>query len=122
MILFYVIGSKCKWVCGVDTYEAEITADSIIWELFAKKSTEYLNLRNLNKKNFTSFFLTFQHWNTSTPSPRHPLQLVMTTTKIRIVSAQADREFQFLGVTIITPMRIEYGNLNVHLYGLLGQW
>ena len=31
---------------GVDTYEAEITADSIIWELFARKSAESLNLRN----------------------------------------------------------------------------
>ena len=30
---------------GVDTYEAEILADSIIWELFAKKSAECLNLR-----------------------------------------------------------------------------
>ena len=31
---------------GVDTYEAEIAADSIIWELFAKKSAECLNIRN----------------------------------------------------------------------------
>ena len=31
---------------GVDNYEAEILADSIIWELFAKKSAECLNLRN----------------------------------------------------------------------------
>ena len=28
----------CKWVSGVDTNEAEIAADSIIWELFAKKN------------------------------------------------------------------------------------
>ena len=34
------------WVSGVDTYEAEIAADSIIWELFAKQSAECLNLRN----------------------------------------------------------------------------
>ena len=34
------------WVSGVDTYEAEIAADSIIWELFARKSAECLNLRN----------------------------------------------------------------------------
>ena len=27
---FDVIVSKCKWVSGVDTYEAEIAADSII--------------------------------------------------------------------------------------------
>ena len=33
---FYVTVSQCKWVSGVDTYEAEIAADSIIWELFAK--------------------------------------------------------------------------------------
>ena len=42
---FYVTVSQCKWVSGVDTYEAEIAADSIIWELFAKKSAECLNLR-----------------------------------------------------------------------------
>ena len=34
------------WVSGVDTYEAKIAADSIILELFAKKSAECLNLRN----------------------------------------------------------------------------
>ena len=44
--IFYVIVSQCKWVSGVDTYEAEIAADSIIWELFARKSAECLNLRN----------------------------------------------------------------------------
>ena len=44
--IFYIIVSKCKWVSGVDTYEAEITADSIIWELFARKSAESLNLCN----------------------------------------------------------------------------
>ena len=85
-------------------------SDFIIFASFA--SAEF------NKKNFTSFFLTFQHWNTSTPNSRHPLQLVMTTTKIRIVFVQADKEFQFSRVTIITPMRTEYGNLNVHLYSL----
>ena len=35
-----------QWVSGVDTYEAEIAADSIILELFAKKSAECLNIRN----------------------------------------------------------------------------
>jgi hypothetical protein len=35
--ILYVTVSQCKWVSGVDTYQAEITADSIIWELFAKK-------------------------------------------------------------------------------------
>ena len=47
--IFYVIFSKRKWVSGVDTYdtyEADIAADSIIWELFARKSAECLNLRN----------------------------------------------------------------------------
>ena len=44
--IFYAIVSQCKWVSGVDTYEAEIGADSIIWELFARKSAECLNLRN----------------------------------------------------------------------------
>ena len=44
--IFYVIVSQCKWVSGVDTYEAEIAADSIIWELFARKSAECLNLHN----------------------------------------------------------------------------
>ena len=44
--IFYVIVSQCKWVSGVDTYEAEIAADSIIWELFARKSAECLNLCN----------------------------------------------------------------------------
>ena len=44
--IFYVTVSQCKWVSGVDTYEAEIAADSIIWELFAKKSAECLNVRN----------------------------------------------------------------------------
>ena len=44
--IFYLIVSKCKWISGVDTYEAEIAADSIIWELFARKSAEWLNLRN----------------------------------------------------------------------------
>ena len=44
--IFYVTVFQCKWVSGVDTYEAEIAADSIIWELFAKKSAECLNLRN----------------------------------------------------------------------------
>jgi len=34
---FCVIVSKGKWVSGVDTYEAEIAADSIIWKLFATK-------------------------------------------------------------------------------------
>ena len=37
---------QCKWVSGVVTYGAEIAADSIIWELFAKKSAERINLRN----------------------------------------------------------------------------
>ena len=46
IIIFYVTVFQCKWVSGVDTYEAEIAADSIIWELFAKKSAECLNLRN----------------------------------------------------------------------------
>ena len=41
---FYVIVSK--WVCGVDTYKVEIGADSIIWEVFARKSVEYLKLCN----------------------------------------------------------------------------
>ena len=45
--IFYVIVSQCKWVSGIDTYEAEIAADSIIWELFARKSAECWNLRNL---------------------------------------------------------------------------
>ena len=31
---------------GVDTYEAEIAADLIIWELIARKSAECLNLCN----------------------------------------------------------------------------
>ena len=44
---FYVTVFQCKWVSGVDTYEAEIAADSIIWELFARKSAECLNLRSL---------------------------------------------------------------------------
>ena len=38
--------SQCKWVSGIDTYEAEIAADSMIWELFARKSAEWMNLRN----------------------------------------------------------------------------
>ena len=46
IIFFYVIISQCKWVSGVDTYEAEIAADSMIWELFGKKSAECLNLHN----------------------------------------------------------------------------
>ena len=37
---------QCKWFSWVDTYEAEIVADLLIWELFAKKSAECLNLRN----------------------------------------------------------------------------
>jgi len=41
---FYVIVSQCK--SGVDTYEGEIAADSIIWELFAKKSAECFYLCN----------------------------------------------------------------------------
>ena len=44
--IFYVIVSKCKWVSRIDNYEAEIAADSIIWELFARKSAECLNHRN----------------------------------------------------------------------------
>ena len=44
--IFYVIVFQCKWVSGVGTYEAKIAADSIIWELFARKSAECLNLRN----------------------------------------------------------------------------
>ena len=44
--ILYLIVSKCKWVSGIDTYEAEIGADSIIWELFARKSAEWLNFRN----------------------------------------------------------------------------
>ena len=46
ILIFYVTLSQCKWVSGIDTYEAEIAADSRIWELFAKKSAECLNLRN----------------------------------------------------------------------------
>ena len=46
IIFFYVTVYQCKWVSGVDTYEAEIAADSIIWELFANKAAECLNLRN----------------------------------------------------------------------------
>ena len=44
--IFYVTVSQCKWVSEVVTYEAEIVADLIIWELFAKESAECLNLRN----------------------------------------------------------------------------
>ena len=44
--IFYVTAFQCKWVGRVYTYEAEIAADSIILEPFAKKSAEYLNLRN----------------------------------------------------------------------------
>ena len=44
--IFYVIFFQCKWVSGVDNYEAEIAADSVIWELIARKSAECLNLRN----------------------------------------------------------------------------
>ena len=43
---FYVIVFKCKWVSGFDTYEVEKIADSIIWELFSRKSAESLNLHN----------------------------------------------------------------------------
>ena len=43
---FNLTVSQCKWVSGVDTYEAEIAADLIIWELFARKSAECLNLGN----------------------------------------------------------------------------
>ena len=32
---FYVTVFKCKWVSGVDTYEAAIVADSMIWKVFA---------------------------------------------------------------------------------------
>ena len=46
LIFFYVIVSQCKWVSGIDTYDARIAADSIIWELFARKSAECLYLRN----------------------------------------------------------------------------
>ena len=52
--IFYVTVSQCKWVSGVDTYEAEIAADSMIWELFAWKSAECLNLRNS--------FITISTW------------------------------------------------------------
>ena len=45
-IFMYITVSQCMWVSGVDTYEAEIAADSIILEPFARKSAEYLNLRN----------------------------------------------------------------------------
>ena len=44
--IFYVIVSQWKWVSGIDTYEAEIAAGSIIWDLFARKSVECLNLHN----------------------------------------------------------------------------
>jgi hypothetical protein len=44
--IFYVIVFQCKWVSGIHPYEAEIAADSILWELFARKSAECLNLRN----------------------------------------------------------------------------
>ena len=44
--IFYVTLSQCKWVSRVDTYEDEIAVDSMIWELFAKKLAECLNLRN----------------------------------------------------------------------------
>jgi hypothetical protein len=44
--IFYVTVFQCNWVSGVNTYEAEIAADSIILEPFAKKSAECLNLRN----------------------------------------------------------------------------
>ena len=54
ILIFYVIFSQCKWVSGVDTYEAEIAANSIIWELCAKKSAECLNL--------CSSFITISSW------------------------------------------------------------
>ena len=41
-----VIVFKCKWVGRVDHYEAEVLADSIIWEPFARKSAQCLNLRD----------------------------------------------------------------------------
>ena len=44
--IFYVIAFQCKWVSGFDTYEVEKIADSIIWELFSRKSAESLNLHN----------------------------------------------------------------------------
>ena len=36
----YVSVSKCKWVSGVDTYEGETAAYSVIWEVFARKSAD----------------------------------------------------------------------------------
>ena len=36
----YVSVSKCKWVSGVDTYEGETAAFSVIWEVFARKSAD----------------------------------------------------------------------------------
>ena len=44
--IFYLTVFQCKWVSGVNTYEAEIATNSIILEPFAKKSAECLNLRN----------------------------------------------------------------------------
>ena len=39
-IFMYVSVSKCKWVSGVDTYQDETAAYSVIWEVFARKSAD----------------------------------------------------------------------------------
>ena len=35
---FCVFVSQCKWVSGIDIYEAEIKTNTKIWEVFAKKN------------------------------------------------------------------------------------
>ena len=36
--IFCVFVSQCKWVSGIDIYEAEIKTNTKIWEVFAKKN------------------------------------------------------------------------------------
>ena len=71
--IFYVIVYQCKWVSGVDTYKAEIAADSIIWELFARKSAECLNLRNS--------FITISS---------HPTWIQQKSNKRKLLNGQSD--------------------------------
>ena len=60
---------------GIDTYEAEIAADSIIWELCARKSAECLNLRNS--------FITISTWGQThiAGRPTQPSQIKKTTSE-----------------------------------------
>ena len=56
---FYVTVFKCKWVSEVDTYEAVIVADSMIWKVFATHLFTNIYFIRTGSERSVQFFLNY---------------------------------------------------------------